>query len=53
VCVHRVIGDSVIRFVVGSEYYVEFTIIVVGAMNLAIVCCDMSEIQLVQVMGGN
>lgn len=52
-CVHCVIVDSVVWFDVRAEYYVEFTIIVVGLMNLAVVCCDVLRMQLVQVMGGN
>jgi hypothetical protein len=51
--VDYVVVDSIVRFVVDAEYYVEFTIVVVGAMSLAVVCCDVSGMQLVQAMRGH
>jgi hypothetical protein len=45
-----VIVDSVICFVVGAEYYLEFIFIVAGFTNLVVVCCDV-RMPLVQVLG--
>jgi hypothetical protein len=39
-------------FAVGAEYYVEFSITVVGSKKFVTVCCTVSGMQVVKVLGG-